>query len=245
MTTTIVSAFINLLHAERYDKNIDKYFQLGTLLLKSNIPKIIFVDEIMYEKIKDYENITTKIILIDKTQYYLYPYINHEHLTNFSLNSDNITKDTMQYMFTMCNKTEWIREAININYFNSEQFIWADFGIRHVFNCDDNIFISTLESLYDKKSDKVRIAAIWNLECVFNKNVYQEILWYFAGGVFGGDKEKLLLFADLMKEKCLQIINEKTTIMWEVNIWYLIYLENKELFDYYYCDHNESIVLNY
>ena len=245
MSLTLVSAFINLLHAERYDKNIDKYFQLGSLLLKSNIQKIIFVDEIMYEKIKDYENSVTKIILIDKTQYYLYSYINDEYLTNFSLNSDNSTKDTMEYMFTMCNKTEWIRQAININYFNSEQFIWTDFGIRHVFNCDDNSFTSILESLYDKKFDKVRMASIWNLEYIFNKNVYKEILWYFAGGVFGGDKEKLLVFADLMKEKCLQIINEKKTIMWEVNIWYLLYLENKELFDYYYCDHNDSIVLNY
>ena len=48
-----------------------------------------------------------------------------------------------------------------------------------------------------------------------------------------------------MKEKCLQIIQEKQSLMWEVNIWYLIYLENKELFDEYKCDHNESLITNY
>ena len=36
-------------------------------------------------------------------------------------------------MFINCNKTEVIREAIELNYFNTEDFIWLDFGIRHVF----------------------------------------------------------------------------------------------------------------
>ena len=121
----------------------------------------------------------------------------------------------------------------------------VDFGIRHVFSCDDTAFTNTLETLTHKSHDKIRIASIWNLQHTTSKNIYQEILWYFAGGVFGGSKEKILVFADLMKEKCLQIIHEKQTLMWEVNIWYLIYLENKELFDCYYCDHNNTIVANY
>jgi hypothetical protein len=76
-------------------------------------------------------------------------------------------------------------------------------------------------------------------------NIYKDIKWYFAGGVFGGNKEKLLIFADLMKQKCLQIISQEKTIMWEVNIWYLIYLENNELFYPYHCDHNDTILKNY
>jgi len=245
MTVTIVSSFINNLHPERKDKSIEIYFQLGTLLMKSNVPKIIFVDETMYEKIKDYQNHNTKIILVDKKNYYLYSYLNTEHLQNFYLNSDNPIKDTVAYMITICLKTEWMREAVDINPFGSDHFVWVDFGIRHVFNCDDTAFINTLETLTHRPHDKIRIASIWNLQQNTNKNVYEEILWYFAGGVFGGSKEKILTFADLMREKCLQIIHEKQTLMWEVNIWYLIYLENKELFDCYYCDHNNTIITNY
>jgi hypothetical protein len=245
MTVTIVSSFINVLHPERRDKNIESYFQNGLLLLNSNIQKIIFVDNTMYEKIKDYQNHNTKIILVDKKKYYLFSYLNTECLANFFLNTDNPSKDTIEYMFTMCLKTEFMREAVEINHFNSDHFIWVDFGIRHVFNCDDTAFTNTLETLTQKFHDKIRIASIWNLQHTTNKNIYQEILWYFAGGVFGGSKEKILIFADLMKEKCLQIIYEKQTLMWEVNIWYLIYLENKELFDCYYCDHNNTIIANY
>lgn len=245
MTTTIVSSFINVLHPERTDKSVETYFQNGILLLKSNIPKIIFVDDIMYDKIKDYQNHTTKIILVDKKNYYFYSYLNTEHLQGFYLNTENPKKDNIEFMMTICLKTEWMREAIDINPFGSDQFIWVDFGIRHVFNCDDTAFTNTLERLTQKTHDKIRIASIWDLHHKTNKNVYEEILWYFAGGVFGGSKEKILVFADLMKEKCLQIIDEKKTLMWEVNIWYLIYLENKEIFDCYYCDHNNTIITNY
>jgi len=245
MTVTIVSSFINTLHPERKDRNIETYFQLGTLLLKSNIQKIIFVDETMYEKIKDYQNHNTKIILVDKTKYYLYSYINTEHLQNFCLHTDNPAKDTIDYMFTMSLKTEWMREAVDINPFGSEHFIWLDFGIKHMFECDENMFTALIKNLNDKNYENIRIASIWDLQQKTTKNVYEEVLWYFAGSVFGGSKEKILVFADLMKEKCLQIIHEKQTLMWEVNIWYLIYLENKELFDCYYCDHNNTIITNY
>jgi len=242
--TTIVSGFLTNVN-QKIDCNIDNFFELGVLLLKAKIPKIIFVDQVMYEKINIYDNEFTKIILIDKTDYELYQYMNSNVLTNFHLHTDNPAKDTIEFMFTMCNKTEWLRQAIQLNHFNTEQFVWVDFGIRHVFNCDDVNYINILESLYDKKYDNVRIGTIWNLQSLYNFNIYKNITWYFAGGVFGGDKHKLLVFADLMKEKCLQIISQEKTIMWEVNIWYLIYLENKELFETYHCGHDNLIIANY
>jgi hypothetical protein len=241
---TIVSGFLTNVN-QKNDCNIDNFFELGILLLKAKIPKIIFVDEVMYEKIKTYDNEITKIVLVDKSQYELYQYMNHDVLTNFQLNTNNTGKDTIEFMFTMCNKTEWIKEAINLNYFKTEQFIWVDFGIRHVFNCDNDSYINLLESLNYKNYENIRIGNIWNLQLLYSNNIYKDIIWYFAGGVFGGNKEKLLIFSDLMKKKCLQIISQEKTIMWEVNIWYLIYLENKELFDSYQCDHNYTIITNY
>jgi len=70
-------------------------------------------------------------------------------------------------------------------------------------------------------------------------------LWYFAGGVFGGSAKSLIQFADLVKTETINIINSLNTVMWEVNIWYLVYINNKELFEPYYCNHNISIIDNY
>lgn len=242
--TTIVSAFLTNVNEQPH--YLDKYIQHGIMLLRANISKIIFVDEIMYEKIKEYENSYTKIILYKKPDSYLYPYINTHYLTNFHLNSTNPAKDTMEYIFTQCNKTEWVREAINLNYFDTDTFIWIDFGIRHVFNCSDDDFIQTVEALNNKKYDNfVRIGTIWNLNHVYCLDIYKDITWYFAGGVFGGNIESLLLFSNKMEEQCLKIISEEKTLMWEVNIWYLIYKDNKELFFPYLCDHNNTILIHY
>ena len=240
--TTIVSAFISNVN-NRQDINIDKYYNNGNLILKAQIPKIIYVDIHMYNKIKNLENELTKIILIDKNDYYLYNYI--YQITNFNVNNGNPNKDTIEYMFTMSHKNEWVANSIRSNYFNTDNFIWIDFGIRYLFKCNDNEFIQKIENLQNKKYDKVRIGAIWDLNINYSGDIYTNIVWFFAGSIFGGHKDYLLIFSDKMKEKCIKIINDKKTLMWEVNIWYLIYKENNNLFDCYNCDHNESLICNY
>jgi len=216
----------------------------GISLLKANINKVIFTDQEMYEKICEYENDNTKIILTKKEDIYLYEYMNM--LENFKLNTTYPSKDTIDYIFIMCNKTESIKKAIEVNYFNTTDFIWVDFGIKHVFkNNTDEDFIKILENLNHKIYDKIRIASIWDSNLLYNFDIYKDITWYFAGGVFGGNKDFLIKFADKTKEKCIQIIKEKHTLMWETNIWYLVYLDNKDLFELYSCDHNVSIIEHY
>jgi hypothetical protein len=148
-------------------------------------------------------------------------------------------------MFTICNKTEWVKEAILLNYFKTENFIWVDFGIRHIFSGTDDAFIEKINDLNSKIYRGVRIGAIWNVNNRFNIDIYKDIAWYFAGGVFGGNANSLVKFSELMKDKCIDIMTNKNTIMWEVNIWYLIYAENQDIFDVYYCNHDNSIIVNY
>jgi hypothetical protein len=140
-----------------------------------------------------------------------------------------------------------MRQAINLNHFKTNNFIWIDFGIKHIFqsSCTDEEFVEKINRLKYKTYDNVRIGGIWNLNFKFNIDIYKDVAWYFAGGVFGGNKNSLLKFAELMKEKCIDIMTSKNTIMWEVNIWYLIYSENRGLFDSYDCNHNTSLIDNY
>ena len=66
--TTIVSSFIGNINKR---PQVD-YVENGIFLLKTNVPKIIFVDNEMYENIKGYQNDITKLILINKYDSYLY-----------------------------------------------------------------------------------------------------------------------------------------------------------------------------
>ena len=240
--TTIVSAFISNVNS-RKDRTIEKYIEYGKVLLQSKTQKIIFIDEIIFNELKNYSNELTYLIPIKKESMYLYKY--KDLLTNFNLNSTSPEKDSLEYMLAICSKTEWITKAIELNYFNSRNFIWIDFGIKHIFNCDDNDFIKKIENIDKFIYTKIRIGSIWNLDIQYYGDIYKDIRWYFAGGVFGGDINSLLLFSEKTKEMCIKIIQEKNTIMWEVNIWYLIYKEMPELFDCYNCDHNSSLIDNY
>ena len=240
--TTIVSAFISNINT-RKDRTIEKYIEYGKVLLQTKIQKIIFIDEIIFNELKNYSNELTYLIPIKKESMYLYKY--KKLITNFNLNSTSPEKDSFEYMLTICSKTEWITKAIELNYFNSRNFIWIDFGIKHIFNCDDNEFIKKIENINNKIYKKIRIGSIWNPNIQYYGDIYKDIQWYFAGGVFGGDIKSILLFSEKTKEMCIKIIQEKNTIMWEVNIWYLIYKEIPELFDCYNCDHNSSLVDNY
>ena len=245
---TIVSAFISNIN-DVYENSLKRYYSFGKLLLKSDIPKIIFVDEIMYELIKenDYDKLNTLIVKINKKILYFYNYVNY--LTDFYTNSDD-PKDTLEFIMTMCSKTEWIREAISINYFKTQNFIWIDFNIRQsltgiINGCSDEEFVEKINNLSYKTYNNVRIGGVWNLNYEYNIDIYRDMTWYFVGGIFGGNINSLIKFADLMKSKCIDIITSKNTLMWEVNVWYLIYKENKVLFNTYGCCIDKKMIDNY
>lgn len=250
-STTIVSAFIYLSSGS---KSLEFYVEQGVRLLQLDIPKIIFIDEQVFSKFEGYQNSKTTLIKTRLHDLYLYKYKDKDKdkrpLQNPRVNTDNPTKDTFEYFVIQCNKTEWIREAINktremreMNRF--KQFIWLDFGIHHVLPHD--ITIASDSFLQDLTSNKVRIPSIWDLETDHGRDCKRDILWYFAGGVFGGPVDALLQFANLTRAKCLAFVEETRDahLMWEVNIWYLVWQENRDLFDPYRADHNASIILKY
>lgn len=257
--TTIVSAFVSNIN-QRLDISLTDYWKFGKLLLETTTPKIIFLDEFMFQYARDNyintygwewnectgknENTRTRVYKIYINDSYLPSYTSYiTHLPR----TDNPNKDTIDFMFVMCNKTEWIREAIAKNDFQTPNFIWVDFGIRHVFQCNEQEFIWKLDRIQYKEYSRVRIASIWTEEFMRQQDdkIFCSVCWFFAGGVFGGDAKKLLLFADKMKAKCIEIIKDKNMILWEVNIWYLIYKEAPELFLLYTADHNDTLLEYY
>ena len=248
---TLVTAFVAGAN-QRNDRNIQDYINYGKKILESPINKIVFFDETLLDLLSNYTN--TIIIPIKREDMYLYEY--KDQITNFGLNTQTPEKDSLEYMFLMCNKTEFIRKAIELNPFQSDpfqadQFVWVDFGINHIFKNDDLTFNAAINDLKTKKYENVRIGSIWSpnmhniMVKTFRTDVYKDIAWYFAGGVFGGDSKALIKFADLTKQQCIKIIEERKTIMWEVNVWFQVYLENSELFSLYNCDHNSTLIGNY
>ena len=85
------------------------------------------------------------IFKINKCDNYLYSF--DKYVDCFNLCTDNVNKDTLTYIYTICHKTEWVKKAIQFNLFEANNYIWVDFGIRHVFQCDDFMFKCKIENL--------------------------------------------------------------------------------------------------
>jgi hypothetical protein len=253
-TTTIVSAFLKSAN-ERKDRTTEIYLEHGKRLIECGISMVLFMDESLIET-EYFQNPPEHLCILPFKRENIYLYDNQykDQLTDFNVSTDFSEKDTLDYMLLICNKTEFIRDAIEKNPFSCEQFVWVDFGIHHIFPQDNPCYfkecIQTTFSQTNPESlfQTVRIGSIWNPYMnYFNhpEDIYKKIAWYFAGGVFGGSKEKLLEFSRLTKNKCLQVIQERKSIMWEVNVWYLVFQENASLFSPYSCDHNASLIFNY
>lgn len=241
---TIVSGFLSNINNIEY-RNLEKYVEYGKKLINIKLPKVIFIDKQIYQQY--FLNISdelTKFIQIEKKDLYFYEYM--DKLTDFKLNTDNPNKDTVEYMFVQNHKTEWIKQAIHFDFFKTSQYIWIDFGIYHLIK-QDELFEKCIYNLRYKTYNSVRIPGCWNPYNIKNTNIFQNISWYFAGSIFGGHKDKLLEFADLTKEKCIFLINNSKHIMWEVNVWYLVFLDlkDKQMLNWYPTDHNPSMLLEY
>jgi len=94
-------------------------------------------------------------------------------------------------------------------------------------------------------SDRVTFARCWDPNHVYYGDIYRDVNWLFAGSVFGGSGNAMQQFALRVREKCLQVLRERNTLMWEINIWVLIYREVPELFSLYPSDHSEILLRGY
>jgi len=180
----------------------------------------------------------------------------------FQLNTGNPNKDTLEYMMVQCQKSEWVAIASQFNNQNEKlrgsgsEYIWIDFGSFHMFQGKIDVFQTELYKMRSRvnqrlltqpanKSNQITFARCWDPNHVYYGDIYKDVNWLFAGSVFGGSVSAIHTFAFKMREKCLQILREKNTLMWEINVWVLIYRESKELFSLYPSDHSEIIFRGY
>jgi len=266
---------------QRPDRDLTKYIELGKELIAAQIPVILFVSSrfipiISGKEREDYQKDervfqhrcvggvmdgmvrTYKYVKIahvwyvhfEKTDLFLWPY--RDLGRKFEVHTGNPQKDTLEYMFVQCQKSEWM--SISASLFRGTTKVWMDFGIFHMFRGNVKLFHSALnkmrEVLYssasasDSTASKIVFARCWDPDRYYDGDIYKDINWSFAGSVFYAREDKLIVeFACKMREKCLQILRERNTLMWEINVWLILYRENPGLFAFYLGDHNENILL--
>jgi hypothetical protein len=135
------------------------------------------------------------------------------------------------------------------------EYVWIDFGAFHMFHGKIDVFQLELYKMRARINrrlsqsgileNRLTFARCWDPNHVYYGDIYKDVNWSFAGSVFGGGIIAIRQFASRVREKCFQIMRERNTLMWEINIWVLIYRENPELFVLYPSDHSEIIFRGY
>jgi hypothetical protein len=201
-------------------------------------------------------------VLFEKTDLYLTAY--RECATEFSLNTQHPQKDTLDYMFVQCHKTEWLAMAIALDtgMFGTSNlrgmYAWFDFGIRHMYP-SDTAFAVAIYQLQDRivehcvasagnggesKWNRLKIYApgCWDSRHKLGDDVYRSVYWIFSGTAIGGSAGAVTEFARLTREKCIWLLTTKKHLMWEVNVWALIQKDCPQLFALFYGNHNRTLL---
>lgn len=194
---------------------------------------------------------------------FLWSYRRFAH--RFKLNTGNPSKDTLEYMMVQCQKSEWMSIASQMNdkvsdmtALKIQEYTWVDFGAFHMFQGKIDVFQTELYKMRSRvnrrlvfslrdstDSSQVLFARCWDPNHVYYGDIYTDVNWLFAGSVFGGRSTAINRFALKVREKCLQVLRERNTLMWEINIWVLIYKDCPELFALYPSDHSEILFRGY
>lgn len=230
MKTTIVSALIDT--SSKY-RSIDKYIELGKKLIDLPFPKIIFIDEKLSSLLPK-NDLTLYINFVWKD---VSLFEREEEIKNLKCSSNCPIKDTYQYHIINLEKTEWVRRAVTINPFKTDNFMWIDFGVFHMLKSDPT---EKLSNILQKDRNKVVIPGCYHPDKTPAKYFHYP-LWCFCGTIFIGDKTSLIKFADLIKKKREEIYFENRIISWEVNLWAVSYDET--IIEWVYGDHNDKILL--
>lgn len=230
MKPIIVSAYIDLNKKSCDVKSISDYLKYSLPLINLDHPKIIFLEPKVISLITNYHP-STLFVPFSKDNLFF-----NLHNLRLPVNA-NPNKDTHEYFAIQLNKTDWILKAHEL-FPNEKQFIWVDFGISHV--CNNPNFVSLL-----KEYNNIRIAGCLNPNNFINDRISTDNPnWVFCGGLFGGHIYKLIIFDFLVKNYTNSMI-KNGMITWEVNIWFEIYKDYPELFDWYYSDHDCGMINNY
>jgi len=135
-------------------------------------------------------------------------------------------------------KLNFLKEAINLNPFNSDKFIWNDIGSFRNIN---QIYLLNNYPIYDKISkDKIDIIKVKNGN-VEDKEFYNSEV-NFSGSIFGGGKDAIIKFHNLFYQMFDKYLENEKFIGCDQQIIASVYCKNKNLFNPIIWD--ENVVIN-
>jgi hypothetical protein len=144
---------------------------------------------------------------------------------------NNPPYDIPEYILAVNSRYNYIQNAIENNYFNTDYFAWVDFSASHIVNIPQNKIIQL------KSQEKIRIG--WIARYSNNQFIYNH--YCLGGGVFMGHKEIMMELIKIHHSEFLKL----TEMGYNINddkLLFIIMEQYPYLFDTYYSDYKSLFI---
>jgi len=254
MDYTIVTAWYDVREKENHPEKDDKtnkffcsmewYFDSAKDLFNKPFPMVIFTEprfeQLILAARPQSLHSMTKIIYkdFDDLLYYdLFP----KYEENYKKNPiHNLTKEkfTPLYQFIVNQKVNFVKEAIELNPFQSTQFAWMDMRLHCVY---DMQIEETNQVMSELPPNQVRLMQMSFTEPVCNRrDFYRWTRGKVAAGFFAGYTEPLLRFCTLCQQELVTAIEEETAPTDEM-IYSFIASHHPDIFDLYVGEYSDCL----
>lgn len=226
MTITFVSAYYDINH----NKSTKNYIDNFKCIPIQEIPYlIIFTDQ------KTLKNIESEIKENNRVKIITSELLSHQYClskNNKEFKRPSNKKFTDAYINLGHHKIEFLKKAIDADYFKTKLFAWIDFGIMHVSKTT-NI---ELREIISAVKSKIKICCIdfFPIAELTNKALfYSNFNHYIAAGFITGSSQNILELYRLYKIEYEIMISHKVFALEEAILSVLVE-ENPDLFELYF-----------
>jgi len=218
-------------------QKMSEYMTLFDDIATSGLSVILFTDPSLTNKFSHYPN-TIKVIGLPIETFELYR-MGMAYKGNLPSQRNNI-KDTPEYLSLMNTKVELVLRGSELC--SDDTLVWIDYGILKLIKNRPR-FINKLKIINELKFSKIKIPGCWGQGQPFSVD---SVNWRFCGSLFVSPRNLIQEFfqhsknvlSDFCKLPCYKLT-------WEVNVWVIVEMYGmKEQIDWYFADHNDTLLLN-
>jgi hypothetical protein len=228
MSCTVVTCYYHI-KSKRSHTHYDSY--ITNLFSNANIDTnfVIFTSNNLYEyiqkKTEHMKNI--KIIIKDFDTIELFNKYKHIWEHQYFLDKQKDTGRGIECYVLWNSKLNFLKEAYELNFFNSDKFIWMDIGM--IRNNSYKPHLKTFPNYENISNDKIDIILLCGFNNLQQKFFQDEV--HFSGASYGGSINALDKFHKLYYEKFDEYIENDKFIGCDQQIISSVYLENLQLFN--------------
>jgi hypothetical protein len=239
--TTLVSAFID---RYSYDPitpthSLDFYLEHGKALLDLDYPKIIYMEphiiSIMKGRIDTAKQ--TTIIPFTKEEMEFWPE-RQRFMSCPAPPNGNPNKDTHDYVIIQLNKVAWCTRASILNPYNTQLFMWVDYGINYLLR---NMSLKNAVEYIQPSRVLPNTIHIPGCQYFHPPSHPSQLVWKYCGSLFCGDRETLQKMQSDQRDVVMRLL-DAGYVTWEVTVWYHM---NAPYFDRYIADHNATMFTHF